>query len=216
MKKFPISIFTLLLFSFIATSTSYANETLDVKDLSTGKVKVTVTNNETGETKVLDSIKPTKYLEKTNLLRTLGNESVIEGYEIFIPMETGEINITPFDSSGGTRTGGGITAALYVDYSLRSANQEIRLNKLWGSWTPSSNLYYLTDREASAHSGAVWGNSIYKYPTSNTFSYNTGFVDYNYFVLGGDGAPRAWSSAISRLSGMIATYTITVEFTYPD
>ncbi len=222
--KFVAFLFTLFLFAFMSAGTSHASMGSDSGNLIERKVKVTVTNNETGETTVLDPIKSIGSIEKKNSIKinsiqSVDNESVVEGHEVFIPIERitkkplGDI--TPFDTGSGSKTAGGVTARLSVNYDLAntSTQQKIRLNKVYGSWTPSSSMYYLTDREVDAHSGSIHGKTISKEPTSNSFSYLTGF-GYNVYATG-QSSPRAWSSAISRISGMTATYTITLDITFP-
>jgi hypothetical protein len=215
-KKYPkilIYLFTLLLFGFVSTSTSYASDELtDYGTSGVNKVKISITNNQTGETKVLDPITANRST-KINSIQS-NDESVVVGYEVFVPIENSNSSgITPFDVGGGSKTAGGVTARLNVDYDVSSDGEQIRLNKVYGSWTPSDSMYYLTDRKVEAHSGAIWGKNLSKTPTSNTFSYTTGW-GYNYFA-GGQASPRAWSSATIHISGMTATYTINLEITYP-
>lgn len=216
MKKYPkilIYLFALLLFGFMSTSTSYASDELtDYGTSGANKVKISITNNQTGETKVLDPI-TANHSTKINSIQS-NDESVVVGYEVFVPIENSNSSgITPLDVSGGSKTAGGVTARLNVDYDVSSNGEQIRLNKVYGSWTPSDSMYYLTDRKVEAHSGAIWGKNLSKTPTSNTFSYTTGW-GYNYFA-GGQASPRAWSSTTIHISGMTATYTITLEITYP-
>lgn len=225
-QKIPIYVFALFLFGFLLTSTSYASSNLsDSMILDANKIKISITNDQTGETTVLDPIETqnnikinsvdTKSSIKNNSSK-FNDDSVVVGYDVFIPIENSNSSgITPMDSSGGSKTSGGVTATLNVDYSLRTNNnqQEIRLNKVYGSWTPSANMYYLSNRKVDAHSGSVWGSSISRIPTSNSFTYNTGF-GYNYYATG-QASPRAWSSAKVHISGMTATHTINLEFAYP-
>ncbi|MBS2771132.1 hypothetical protein KFV09_06175 [Anoxybacillus rupiensis] len=226
-KKYPkilIYLFAFLLFGFTSTNTSYASgKARDYGTSDVNKVKISITNNQTGETKVLD---PTtaNHDAKINSIQSKDKSKVV-GYEVFVPIENsnssdsenkGDSNpsdVSLLDVTGGSKTAGGVTAKLNVDYDISSNGEKIRLNKVYGSWTPSDSMYYLTDRKVEAHSGAVWGNNLSKTPTSNTFSYTTGW-GYNYFA-GGQGSPRAWSSAIIHITGMSATYTITLEITYP-
>ncbi|RJS50192.1 hypothetical protein CJ483_23370 [Bacillus sp. PK3_68] len=65
----------------------------------------------------------------------------------------------------------------------------------------------------NAHSGSIHGKSLSKAPTSNTFSYTTGW-GYNFFATG-QASSRAWSSAKVHITGMTTTHTISLEFTYP-
>lgn len=195
----------------------------------TPKVKVTVKNNLTGETKLVkaldkkissfSALKNTSTAERSVVSTDQSVKSVVEGHEIFIPSEeignqkdsNSSIVASTYDTDGKTKNAGGVTARLNVAYDM--GTEKIRLNKIYGSWTPSSG-YYLTNRKVNAHTGQIWGYKIAKTPTTNSFSYNTGF-GYNPYAGGGDISPRAWSSAISHVSGMTATYTIQIEFTFP-
>lgn len=209
MKKFSKLFISLsLMFSLVLliTGRSYANNSSN-EILHNNKVKVTITNDQTGEVTTLNQI-DLKNNAKTNSI-AYNNKSISLGYEVFIPIGEG---ITPFESTGGTQTSGGVTAKLNVDYDVNSTNEKVRLNRVYGSWTPSSSLYTLSNRSVNAHSGVITGKKLTKSPTSNTFSYTTGW-GYNDRAWG-DNAPRAWSSAKIHVQGMTATHTIKVEFTY--
>lgn len=211
--KNMLKIFTFLsiltTFVFLSTDTSFAAR--NDPGSNVGDVKITITNDETGETTVL---------EDAAIKSQSKNNSVIE-YDVLIPIGEKELNssvinpfdITPFDESGGSKTSNGVKATLNVNYDLRDNDEEIRLNRVWGGWEPTHQMYSLSNRTVDAHSGSVWGSVLSKTPTSNSFDYNTGF-GYNYFG-GGDGSPRAWTSAKISITGMIATYTIKMEITFP-
>lgn len=213
-KKFPklfTSISLIFSLALLITGKSYASDNLDNEMLNDSQVKVTITNDETGETNILDQ-KDLKNNMKVNLIRSNGGLAEV-GYDIFIPIENlNSIGTTPFTSTGGSQTSGGVTAKLNVNYDVSSNNQQVRLNSVYGSWTPSSSMYYLSDRSVNAHSGLIWGKKLTKAPTSNSFSYTTGW-GFNQRIWG-DSAPRAWNSAKIHIVGMTATHTIKVEFTY--
>lgn len=217
MKKFP-KVFTsilsaLFLFGLLVQNTTHASDNLSEDELLNG-VRISVTNDQTGEVTYLD---PMDSKNKMKVLSIKSNDGSVEvGYEVFVPLE--DLNapvITPFDTDGSSKTSGGITAKLYVDYDTNASNEKVRLNRVYGSWQPTDNSYYVTDRKVDAHSGAGTGKTLSKTPTSNSFSYTTGW-DYNYRV-GGQAAPRAWSSAKGHVAGMTGTsHTIKIEFTYAD
>lgn len=72
-------IFTLFLFGLVVTNTGYASDDLsDSELLKKSKVKIIVTNNQTGETKFLDPI-DTKNNMKFNSVQSK-NESNVAGY----------------------------------------------------------------------------------------------------------------------------------------
>ncbi|GGE71205.1 hypothetical protein [Priestia taiwanensis] len=211
---FFTTIFALLVFGLFSTSKAHASNDvsgLGLLDINKGQVKVTVTNDETGETTVLHP----KIVQDSIKFRSLqsSNDSLDVGYEVFVPLtNSNSSGITPATDDGGVKTSGGVTARLNVNYDVSANNEQVRLNRVYGSWTPSSSLYSVTNRKVDAHSGSIHGKKISKAPTSNTFSYTTGW-GYNYRAFG-DFIPRAWSSATVKVSGMTATHTIKVEFTY--
>lgn len=213
--KFFASVFTVFLFGLVATNTSYASENLsDEEALNRNEVQISITNDETGEVTYIEPVETESIINNTKSMMSLNSmasndESIVVGYDVFIPIES---SITTYDSSGSQKTEGGVTAKLYVDYDVSSNNEQVRLNKVYGSWTPSSNMYSLSNRTVDAHSGSGTGKKLSKKPSSNSFSYSTGW-GYNNRVWG-DASPRAWSSAKISISGMTATHTIKVEFTY--
>lgn len=208
--KISSYIFTLFLFGLWVTDTAHASADSG-KLHKSNDVKISITNNQTGETTVLNQ-EDTKNSVKVNSI-TSDNKSVKVAYDVLVPIKKSKSSgFTRMDVDGSSKTAGGVTAKLNVDYDVNSTEEKVRLNKVFGSWTPSSKMYYLTDRKVTAHSGVPYGKKLSKIPPSNTFSYTTGW-GYNVRV-GGDSAPRAWSSAIIHISGMTATYTIKLEFTY--
>lgn len=210
--KFFTSMVTIFLLGFLLTDTSYASSNVLESNLLKGnQVKISVTNDQTGEVTFFSPLEAQKSA-KVNSIKA-HNKSIEVGYDVFIPTEfLNPSGIQLSDSKGGQSTSGGVTAKLYVDYDVSANNEKVKLNKVYGSWNPSSSLYYLTNRKVDAHSGYGTGNKLSKTPTSNSFSYTTGW-GYNNRLLG-DLSPRAWSSATVNVSGMSATHTIKVEFTY--
>lgn len=213
-------ILALFLFGFMFAGTSHASEELsDFEKLDLAKVKVSITNDQTGETTILDALTPKVMINSNDMgINSIksNDESVVGGYDVFIPIEYPiSPEITPFDDSGGTKKSGGVTARLFANYDLKktSKSQEIRVNSIYGSWSPSSGMYSLSTRKVDAHSGAIHGKSLSKKPSSNSYTYDTGW-GYNVYATG-QAIPRAWSSAKVHISGMSATHTITLEITYP-
>ncbi|MED4129113.1 hypothetical protein [Shouchella miscanthi] len=185
-------------------------------------VIITVVNDQTGEvTTYKDSLVESNELNRvfsTNMSNLddsdeIYSESYSSNYELFIPFESNEVSI--FDNKGDYKTSNGVTARLNVNYDRRASgkDQQIRLNRVWGSWTPSSKHYNVSSRQVNAHSGSIWGKKLEIKPTQNTFSRTTNW-GYNIYG-GGDASPRAWSSAKITISSMgSTTYTISLEFTF--
>ncbi|OBW54753.1 hypothetical protein A9986_14115 [Solibacillus silvestris] len=218
LKKIFTSIVAFSFLGFLGMDSTQASSSLSGFEAPEAKFVVSVTNDETGETTLLKPI-----LLKSKLNDQIGTYSQSEveirsvGYEVFIPLEnptSSEISL--FDSAGSKKTEAGVTASINVDYNLRASNTEIQLTKVYGSWSTDEKVYVLSNRTVNAHSGSSLGTSLpTKYPTSNTFSYTTGF-GYNKFG-NGDGSPRAWSSVKAQVSGMpSSSATISVEVVFPD
>lgn len=94
-------------------------------------------------------------------------------YEVFVPIPS--LEITTFASSGGEKTSGGVKATLKVDYVHNAAGDQIKVNKIYGNWKPISTMYSVSNRSVGMHSSfAAGGKKLQKYPTTNSFSYNTG------------------------------------------
>ena len=135
-----------------------------------------------------------------------------KSYEVFIPIATAS-DIMLADSTSGSQTSNGVTAKLTVEYEVNSTNEMVKAKKIYGSWTPSENFYYLSNRYVMLHAGVGSGNKIEKYPTTNSFNYSTGW-DFNYRYWG-DVSPRGISEANIHISGMSGyNYKITVDVPY--
>ncbi|MDW0110060.1 hypothetical protein [Sporosarcina aquimarina] len=217
-KRNFISLLTaVFLFGLLQPNISYANSKDETK-LKENPVQVSITNDQTGETTFLDPIvteitKPFSVNSDKNSVDSENNS--VEGYEVFIPLEfLNPSDIKPFVQEGKDKKENGVTAKIFVDYVLNASGTQIRLDSVWGSWTPDS-MYVVTNRKVNAHSSTYWGYKLSKTPAYNTFFYNTGF-NYNTRVLG-DGGPRAWSSAKVHVTGMEgSTHTITVDFNFAN
>lgn len=207
---------TSIVFSvFLNSPISFAESTKNI---------ISVTDNATGETIFLDEkdieIKKVeqnvRVIPYSNSNADVNVLNIVEGYEIFIPEEklNPNMSILPFSTESGSKNEGGVSAVLKVDYDVNSTNEKVRLNKVYGSWTPKSSNYKLSDRMVTAHSGVIWGKKLTKYPSSNSFSYTTGW-GYNDRVFDYNSAPRAQSSAKITVVGMSgSSHTIKINFVY--
>lgn len=201
MLKMSKTVICLFLILFLMSTVCFASDSPAID--RTAQATITIINNETGETEIIRA--PVK-VGSTSSTRS-ENGSIDEGCEVFIPIDSG---ISLYDEEGGTKTTGGVTATIHANYDLSSNNEQIRVNKIYGNWKPSSNIYTLSDREAGVNSGFGWGQSLNKYPTSNSFSYTTGW-GYNDRATSEDVAPRCWSGATIHVVGMTATHDIYLE-----
>ncbi|NEW65990.1 hypothetical protein H1220_00305 [Carnobacteriaceae bacterium zg-84] len=143
-------------------------------------------------------------------LSTFARKSYTAGYEIEIPLEKNTIG-EDRDVDGSSKYIAGVKAELYVDYDVSSNNEKIRVNRIYGSWKPG-DIYYLISRKVGCHSGSGTGKLFQTDVSTNSFSYS---LNWGYNVrLWGPLSPRAWSEAVSRVSGMSGTYLIKIEFPF--
>ncbi|WP_289891359.1 hypothetical protein [Virgibacillus pantothenticus] len=98
-QKFPTSLFTLFLFGLLVSTTFHASgKASDLYLLEKQPVKITVTNNETGENSVIDPAEAQENNIRINSLNTIGDSTVV-GYDVFVPIESPNGIITPFTNS---------------------------------------------------------------------------------------------------------------------
>lgn len=164
-----------------------------------------VVDNETGEVTQLE----TQTLENVGGGVTIQTQpgSVLEGGGIAL-----------FKTAGGTQGTGSASARVTVDYDTRtvSGKREIRINRVYGGWTPLQSGVTFRSREVFYGAGIPMSGaySATRTPTSNSFSYATGWgwVEH-YPVLPACGSgPRAFTSARFGVSGM-ASFTLEVFVT---
>lgn len=123
--------------------------------------------------------------------------------------------ISPLADQGQTKDTADVSAKVSLNYDYDGSTNKIRINKLHGFWTPLNSFIQIDNRVTGCHDGLPppYGRSITKYPTSNTFSYNTGwgYVDFlpGYPPVSG---VRAYSEARVIIPGMGSGYTFTIDF----
>lgn len=209
--KLTVSFIFLLLLGVMASGAGLAKE----EKKKSEDVTITITNDQTGEVTTLDP-EETKKNTKVNQIKTTGHSKTLN-YDVLIPLDeiAGTLEdpsiIRPLDITGGSKTAGGISAKLNVDYDVRG--ETIKVKRVYGSWTPTSSMYYVSTRKVEWHSGVYWGNQLLRHPPNNSFSYTVDW-NYNQFAFG-QASPRAWSSAKGHISGMTSTYTISLEVAFP-
>lgn len=212
MKSKSKLIISSVLVSFLSlTAISSASAAEDITQTSAPEATVSLVDEITGEVTYLEA-KQIKKAPKLSRSFSASNAELIEEveYEVFVPIPDG--NISSRASGSNSKNSGGVTAKVQLDYSLNSKGDMITVSKLSGSWTPSSNIYSVTSRSVGAHSGlVVGGQKMSKVPTSNTFSYTTGWKA-NSRLMGGN-SPRGWADAVIKVSGMSGSHKLTVEVT---
>lgn len=108
-------------------------------------------------------------------------------------------------TEGNSKKSGGIVAKVYVTYT-RNSKGDVKLSRVYGSWTPTNKIFYVTNRlvtygiHGSGKSGSIR-------PTGNAFSKYTGWGYAHAFL----GQSNVISTATGRVSGMAGTHNIEVK-----
>jgi hypothetical protein len=201
MKYFLLAL--TLFFSFMLPMQAGAKELKDDSFIISGAAKLT--NLETGE---VQEVELTDINKSTRVY--LGGNNYEQSIEtkFKIPSE-----ISSFSTGGADRDNGDVSANITLNYDYSSSTNEIRINVLSGSWTPQNSYIVIDNRKAGCHDGRPSGNSITRYPTSNTFTAFTGWGYVPYYP----GSPpvsgvRAYSEARVIVPGMGSGYTLALDF----
>ncbi|PQZ56855.1 hypothetical protein CQ040_12910 [Microbacterium sp. MYb54] len=75
---------------------------------------------------------------------------------------------------GGNHDNGSVKSSITIQYSLNTKGDQIRTEKVTGSWTPDPG-FGLKDRKVEIYSGGGLPSIIKKAPTTNSYSYSTGW-----------------------------------------
>lgn len=121
-----------------------------------------------------------------------------ETYEVIVNIPNKDLlnTIMPDDTESGSVTTD-VTATLSIDYQLR--NNEIRMDRVYGSWVPSSQFLTLSKREVEYSDGDLSNHHGDQHPSSNSFSYTTGWPYVEKYPSFSQFAPRAESHATVSL-----------------
>lgn len=209
--------FALLIFGILSTNTVSAKE--NVQASKNSNVEITITNDKTGETTKLDPEDSTNSVSVSPLNSGVNSKQGenLTGYDVFIPIDKSSNLVTPYAEDGSSKKSGGVTARLWVGYNWNSSSGKLKLKTVRGNWTPSSNIYSVSNRKAIAQNGVLPGTGLKKLtkrPTINSFSYATGW-GYQSVPTGQDGA-MAESTAKIKVSGMSGiSHTINVRVFVP-
>ena len=109
-----------------------------------------------------------------------------------------------------------IRAKIKLTYSWANNKNDIKISNVSGSWECTSSQYSMSfsNRTVGVNDGRPLGTgkSITEHPTSNTFSYNTGWGYVQYYPQSTTAmtGPRAYSEATGSINGMGGSYTIFV------
>lgn len=107
-----------------------------------------------------------------------------------------------------------IRAKITLTYSISSDQNYIKVSKVSGFWECIDDNYSMTfsDREVKVTDGLPLntGKVMTKYPTTNSFSYDTGWGYVSYYSNSVDAmsGARGYSEATGSIDGMGGSYTI--------
>lgn len=172
------------------------------------EISATIINNETGEHVPVEVA--LTILPETRMFSEEKNSSQnITATAIFkIP-----VGAKPRYTDTATTTTD-VEATISMNYDRQG--EKIRVNKIYGSWKPATSMIQLSNREVIYGDGVPFvGKSAHKYPTSNSYSYTTGWgwVDFYPASTGAASGARAYSSANVSVSGMSGSHLIEVYVT---
>lgn len=163
--------------------------------------QATVTDLQTGEVQILD-VKP--IITPAFAGNTYGDDGIrTEGYEVFVPLPDGSVRL--LDNEGGSKSVGGVTATLNVEYQLSTNQQNVKMTRVYGSWIPSSGLYYVTNRSVAAGQGTMGTSeyhTLHQTPQSDSFSYATNWGYSTRLPNDYAGQQHAYSEGTVYVGGM--------------
>ncbi len=142
-----------------------------------------------------------------------GEQKVEYDMTLKLPADNG---IMLCDSVTNEQEESSIRAKIKLTYSWANNKNDIKISNVSGSWDCTSSTYSMSfsNRTVGVNDGRPLGTgkSITEHPTSNTFSYNTGwgYVQYNPQSTTAMTGPRAYSEATGSIDGMGGSYTIFV------
>ncbi len=142
-----------------------------------------------------------------------GEQKVEYDMTLKLPADNG---IMLCDSVTNEQEESSIRAKIKLTYSWANNKNDIKISNVSGSWECTSSKYSMSfsNRTVGVNDGRPLGTgkSITEHPTTNTFSYNTGwgYVQYNPQSTTAMTGPRAYSEATGSINGMGGSYTIFV------
>lgn len=153
-----------------------------------------------------DVIGQVPFKVETASVESLGENEYVADYKIFVPFPGSEIK--PFDSTSQEQDNNGLTTKIKITYYFKPAVGEIKITAVSGSWYGSLTGVELKNREVGVTDGVgvlgVGSESYRWYPTSDTFSYETGwdyvtYMPHDTTLMTG---PRAYAEVDYRIPGM--------------
>lgn len=164
-----------------------------------GNIEAEAIDSVTGTVKKLEIKKIDKTDVNYQLAASDGQEPIkTVTYKVVasVPNSSSDV-ITPDDTESGSKTTD-VTATLSIDYQLR--NDEIRIDRVYGSWIPSSEFLVISKREVDYGDGDPYtGHVGIQHPSSNSFNYTTGWPYVLKYPETSIGGPRAATHATVSL-----------------
>ena len=209
-KKVASYVLTMILASSLAGMPVKAMESQQ-RDETTVHVKV-VDNltNEIIEYDIADE-QVTSTISDPNM--KTGEQKVEYDMTLKLPADNG---IMLCDSVSNEQEESSIRAKIKLTYSWANNKNDIKISNVSGSWECTSSQYSMSfsNRTVGVNDGRPvgTGKSITEHPTTNTFSYNTGWGYVQYYPQSTTAmtGPRAYSEATGSINGMGGSYTIFV------
>lgn len=209
-KKVASYVLTMILASSLAGMPVKAMESQQRNETT---VHVKVVDNLTNEIKEYDIAdeQVTSSISDQNM--KTGEQKVEYDMTLKLPADNG---IMLCDSVTNEQEESSIRAKIKLTYSWANNKNDIKISNVSGSWECTSSKYSMSfsNRTVGVNDGRPLGTgkSITEHPTSNTFSYNTGwgYVQYNPQSTTAMTGPRAYSEATGSINGMGGSYTIFV------
>lgn len=145
-----------------------------------------------------------------------GEQKVEYDMTLKLPADNG---IMLCDSVTNEQEESSIRAKIKLTYSWANNKNDIKISNVSGSWECTSSQYSMSfsNRTVGVNDGRMLGTgkSITEHPTTNTFSYNTGWGYVQYYPQSTNAltGPRAYSEATGSINGMGGSYTILLQWT---
>lgn len=209
-KKVASYVLTMILASSLAGMPVKAMESQQRNETTVHVKVVDNLTNEIIEYDIADE-QVTSSLSDQNM--KTGEQKVEYDMTLKLPADNG---IMLCDSVTNEQEESSIRAKIKLTYSWANNKNDIKISNVSGSWECTSSKYSMSfsNRTVGVNDGRPLGTgkSITEHPTSNTFSYNTGwgYVQYNPQSTTAMTGPRAYSEATGSIDGMGGSYTIFV------
>ena len=209
-KKVASYILTMILASSLAGMPVKAMESQQSNETTVHVKVVDNLTNEIIEYDIADE-QVTSTISDQNM--KTGEQKVEYDMTLKLPADNG---IMLCDSVTNEQEESSIRAKIKLTYSWANNKNDIKISNVSGSWECTSSQYSMSfsNRTVGVNDGRPvgTGKSITEHPTSNTFSYNTGWGYVQYYPQSTTAmtGPRAYSEATGSINGMGGSYTIFV------